>query len=337
MRIKVLTLGLLAAAPLFLQAQEVTYSLPSTTLILEVDAVKETFFAGPYAPFAKKYLGLTVRQDDEVRSYVKGVRMAAKVEADPSVRYSVSGKDAEDRFLALSAQGLVAFRQAAEADAVVWRFTPPAAADFSGKGLTSTLTTEVVTTYRDVQTDTSFTRIPVQQSVQVAKSPEKKAQEAAEIILDARKERFNISTGNTDATFSGEALGAALAELSRIEQEYLTLFTGYTVTENQHASYDVTPVPMAKEQRYPAFRLSGQDGLVPEGRFSGDPYYLEFDTVEVPDVEGLAAKSGSKSRVIHYRIPAICVVRLTGGNDQLFQARVPVYQLGRDCTYPLSK
>ena len=40
-------IGLLAAVPALLQAQTVTYSLPRTTVIVEVDAVQETFYAGP--------------------------------------------------------------------------------------------------------------------------------------------------------------------------------------------------------------------------------------------------------------------------------------------------
>ena len=36
----------------------VTYSLPQTVLSLEVEAVRETFYAGPYAKYAEKYLGI---------------------------------------------------------------------------------------------------------------------------------------------------------------------------------------------------------------------------------------------------------------------------------------
>jgi hypothetical protein len=43
----------------------VTYSLPSTVIALEVDAVQEKFYAGPYAKFAEKYLGIKARQKDE--------------------------------------------------------------------------------------------------------------------------------------------------------------------------------------------------------------------------------------------------------------------------------
>ena len=35
-----------------------TYSLPSTTITLEVEALQEKFYSGPYAKYAEKYLGI---------------------------------------------------------------------------------------------------------------------------------------------------------------------------------------------------------------------------------------------------------------------------------------
>ena len=115
---------------------------------------------------------------------------------------------------------------------------------------------------------------------------------------------------------ASEALGAAIAELDRVEKEYLTLFTGYTVTREQSGST--------------AFRLNGKEGLVTEGQ--GTVYSLEFDPEEVSDPQ--AAVRDTKS-VVHYRIPAVCNVRLTSGGRTLFESRVPVYQLGIEALYPL--
>ena len=53
----------------------VVYSLPSTTLSFEVEAVCEHFYAGPYAAYAAKYLGIDVRQKDEVSCRLTGVKM----------------------------------------------------------------------------------------------------------------------------------------------------------------------------------------------------------------------------------------------------------------------
>ena len=124
MNLKAFAAGLLLAVPAVLSAQTVTYSLPKTTVTVEVDAVQESFFAGPYAAYAKRFLGIDVREMDASRSYVKEVRLVTRVEADPQARYSVDTKGVEDRFLALSSQGLVSFQDKLEAGDLVWRFNP---------------------------------------------------------------------------------------------------------------------------------------------------------------------------------------------------------------------
>ena len=43
-----------------------TYCLPSTVIALEVTAVQENFYAGPYARYAEKYLGIKARQADRL-------------------------------------------------------------------------------------------------------------------------------------------------------------------------------------------------------------------------------------------------------------------------------
>ena len=329
MNLKVFAIGLLLAVPALAQAQTVTYSLPQTTVTVEVDAVQESFFAGPYAPYAKRFLGIDVQEQDATRSYVKEVRLVTRAEADPKARFSIDTKGVEDRFLALSAQGLVSFQDKLEAGDLVWRFNPKPEADFGSMGMTKQTKTETRIVWQEVETDTAFVRVPVEESYQVQKTIEMKAQEAAEVVLKARRERFNISTGNTDATFSGEALGAALAELDRVEQEYLTLFTGYTVSREQSGSFDVIPSAEDRIFRYTAFRLSDRDGLVPEG--AGTPYYLEFEPEEVVE----PAASRDSRNAVHYRIPAVCTVKLAAGGKTLFQGRIPVYQLGAESLYPL--
>ena len=67
-----------------------SYSLPSTVLVLEVEAVRENFYAGPYAAYAEKYLGLTVPQEDKQTYQLKSVKMTPYVEPDNSRRFSVN-------------------------------------------------------------------------------------------------------------------------------------------------------------------------------------------------------------------------------------------------------
>lgn len=326
-----------------------TYCLPSTTISLEVEAVQEKFFAGPYAKYAEKYLGVKVRQKDETFFQLTSVTMTPLVEADQSRRYSVTvskGK-IETTFLKLSAAGLVSFSDADFGGRTNWRFPIRSEGDFADMGVLSNLTSASATLYGKEKGESAFSKVAVQQDMVVAKSLEKRAAEAADMILKLRKQRLQIVTGDTDATYSGEAMGAAIEELTRLEKEYMTLFTGYSETQTQKMNFDVIPEAGRESQMYIAFRLSDSAGLVPADNLSGKPVVMEIVVSEFRQIENAAdtlAVSAPKSKsknptpavVAYYRIPAMCTVKLTEGGRLLLQSRMPVYQLGQESSLPVN-
>ena len=166
--------------------------------------------------------------------------------------------------------------------------------------------------------------------IESGKELEKKAAETAQMILDIRDQRLRIVTGDTDATYSGEAMGAAIDELTRLEKEYLMLFVGYSEFQTQKMNFEVIPQP-GETQMYIAFRLSDTAGLVPADNLSGKPVVMEIVPQKFSEPEGAPESAKAKKGVsINYRIPAICNVKLLDGVNMLLQSRIPVYQLGRE-------
>ena len=328
-----------AVAPVAASAQTnadpegyVTYSLPMTTISLDVEAVQETFYAGPYAKYAEKYLGVKPRMKDETTVQLTQIRMTPYVEADQSKRYSVNIKKGtlNPSVFSLSSAGLVTFADAEFGNETVWRFPVRSEGDFSGKGVSSNLTSESATLYRNEKKESAYNRVSVQQNMVVEKTLEQKAAETANTILELRRQRLQIVTGDTDATYSGEAMGAAIDELTRLEQEYMTLFIGYSEYQTQRMKFDVIPEAGRENQMYIAFRISDKNGLVPADDMTGRPVVMEMipQTFAQPDVK----KAGAS--VVYYRIPAMCTVKLKNGADLLLQSRVPVYQLGQESSIP---
>ena len=180
----------------------VSYALPQTTITLEVEAVRENFYAGPYAKFAQKYLGVDARQEDQKTCTLTAVKMTPVIEADQNNRYFITPDKNSMSFLSLTSQGLIAVNDGSFGNGFQWRFASQAGADFSDKGVSSNLTSEATTLYRGVDGN----RVGVQQNMVVQKSLEQRAKEAAEMIFDLRKKRVQIVTGDTDATYSGEAM-----------------------------------------------------------------------------------------------------------------------------------
>lgn len=318
---------LLFLAPFILRAQEVSYALSSTSVTVKVEVRQESFFAGPYAAFAKNMLNMSVRDKDMVSCEVTRVELIPHVEADTDAWYTCDQESAA--LLAVSAQGLVSLGGSGER--VSWRFLPGLKADFSAKGLTEPEKEAVHIVYEQIQTDTAIVSVPVEHRVLVEKTLEDKASDAADMILAIRKDRLNIASGNTDASYSGEAMQAALRELDRIEEEYMALFRGYTVVRKATYTYDVVPSRTVKNHHYMVFRLT-DEGPVSEG-VKGVPYYLDFHPEGTLPEEGQDRRKTKGS--VRYRIPQVCRVVFSRDGQSLLETRLPIYQLGREASLNL--
>ena len=316
-----------------------TYSLPMTTITLDVEAVQEKFYAGPYAKYAEKYLGIKARQQDETSFQLTQVSMIPYVEADQSRRYSLNVKKGtiEATFLKLSAEGLISFADGNFGNESIWRFPTRTYGDFSDKGVTSNVTSESTTLYRNTKSENAYNKVGVQQNMVVEKSPEKRAAEMADMILKLRQQRLQIVTGDTDATYNGEAMGAAIDELTRLEKEYMTLFIGYSEYQTQRMKFEVVPEAARESQMYIAFRLSDTAGLVPADNLTGKPVIMEIVPQEFaqPSVTPLESRN-AKPVEAYYRIPAVCVVKLIDAGEVLLQNRMPIYQLGKEASLPVN-
>ena len=317
----ILSLGLLVFSA---RAQEVSYALPATSVTVKVDVRQEAFFAGPYASFAKKMLNTSVRDKDMVTTEITRVELIPHTEADMDAWFTCDSESAA--LLSLSAQGLVSVGGAEKGGGVSWRFLPGLSGGFTGKGLTDPEKETMQIVYEAVQTDTAVIQVPVEHKVLVEKTLEDKASDAADMILSVRRDRHNIASGNTDASYSGEAMSAALKELDRIEKEYMSLFSGYSEVRKQSYTFEVTPSATVKNHRYLVFRLT-DDGAVTEG-VKGTPYYLELQP------EGsLPEETQDKRKVkgaVRFRIPSVCKVTFSKDGVPMLQTRIPFYQLGRE-------
>ena len=321
------------------------YSLPSTSLHLAVEAEREVYTPGPYAKFAKKYLGLDIDVEPYEKYNLLSVKVTPYLEADMNKRYvaNLTGLDAlSSTFFQMTSQGLVIMSDQNKGDSEYWRF-PTLAENHSNTGVeaTQTFTSVETTLYKNVKNaQGGYDKVAIQQSQVVETSLEKKAQEIANEIFKLRKQRVQIITGDTDATFSGEALGAAVAEITRLEQDYLSLFIGRVETAVQKVGFDLLPKEGNGRQLFVAFRVSDKQGLLMPDNVSGRPIVLELTPESVPapavNAQDFAAPKTKKVNLgtIYYRVPALCTLKILDGQDLLLQTRIPVYQMGETIEMP---
>ena len=318
----------------------VIYSLPMTTFNVEVEAEGEVFTAGPYARFAQKYLGLSARLEDAVQYRITKVQVRPYLEADPAHSFMVNLtgiKSPVVNFAHFSAQGLLVLADSYVGKEEKMRFATPGRAEFVEKGTSSNLTQEQVTLYRAEQSASGVNRVAVPQNQTVEKSLERRAEEAATLIFQLRSKRVEIITGETDATFSGAALGDAIKEIARLEEAYLSLFLGKSIYSTQAMQFDVQPVASQARQTYIAFRFSESEGLVPAANLSGRPVVLELSADSVPSEPPAVAPDAGKSAVkLFYRKPLAMNLSIVDGQEVLVQSRVLVYQLGQILSFPIN-
>ena len=338
----VITLLLIVALSAFAQQQlpngVVVYALPKTTIKINAEATREVFTAGPYAKFSLKYLGFETATEDKVSYALKSLEIAYFVEADAAKTFTVVLKDSKSatNFLAMTSTGMVAMFENNSNAAIPWRFATEARQQqFANRGHESSLAKETATFYQTVKTDKGFERVPVQQSQVVEKNVERRAEEVANAIFTLRKRRMEMITGDGGDGLSGDAMRAALEELNRMEQEYLSLFVGKSTFDTQSAGFEVIPDAWQAKQLYIAFRFSESQGLMMRDNIAGRPVVLEL--MESGNNKPSATNAGDldKGRRISYRIPEVMTARLSDGQNVLLEMRIPVYQFGTVMTFPI--
>lgn len=317
------------------------YTLPSTTIRVEAEAICEEYTPGIYAAYAKKYLGVDVSKSPSKRFILSQVRLTPTIEADYYRGYIVklNRKTELPTFMQFTSQGLIMLQENPSSASNTWRF-PSSQNNLSDEIVYNMTTTETIL-YKNIRSnDGTSDKVAMVQSQVVEKSLEKKASETANMIFALRKKRMEIITGDTDATFGGDALRAAIEEITRTENALITLFTGETELYSISYTFDIIPEEGSQEEISIALRMSDEKGLLPASEVEGRPIVIEIRPESIPDTDlrydSSSAKYTKDVRELNYRIPAICAVRLFDGDNTLVQTRIPIYQKGKIITFPIS-
>ncbi len=278
------------------------YSLPQSVVTVTIQTTQQSIIAGPYARYANSLLGISTIEKDSTIFTISGIEITTTSEPDQSKRYSVLLDESnESAFQALAENGLICLG------------TPSATANAS-----------VTLPVKPIDT----------KAVESTRKTAEKAAQAAEDIKKYREDRYNILIGNTDATYSGEALGAAIGELNREEAELTSLFLPTTQTDINSTTFDFLLSP-SLPRRIEAFCFSPSLGLLPSGSPEGIPYYLDITVSSCIAASQSEAVSKDNSVRISYRVPAICEIKLCCYDHVLCHVRVPIYQFGTEETINL--
>lgn len=315
----------------------VFYSLPRTVIYVNVSCIQSQYVPGPYANYAKKYLGIEgVSTTEKADFSIENIDFEIENEVDPKAIFAVyPTAKGYGNYLNLTHEGLILpITQSAEGK--TFSMTQEQKSnDIAFKDLSANpfIAEESSTFYGRTLRDSVYVRVPIQRTLTVERNMEEKAKEASEFIFNLRKKRLDFLTPEVDHPFSGDAIQVILKEIQRLEDEYLSLFIGKRYTYRYIQSFSYMPSNADGESSI-LFRFSDSKGILQPNDLSGRPIIIELDQPEYPEgfdatktkIETFAEKL--KLDRFYYRIPVKTNVRINDGKQLLAVKRVSVYQYG---------
>lgn len=240
------------------------YMLPATAFKVDVTVRKVRELRGHYADYAQTLLGLqNVIAENRTFYEVAGVRVAPVRVPDPECAYLV--RLSESRALAALAADLAGENS----------HTPRLPDDVREYAPRETQAPEFFRNFSDVsyaEKQASFvetriidgvvTQVPANRSKTVQLTASQKAREAADYISKSRQSRFALMNGEHETPYTEGALKLMIDELTRWEQNYLSLFAGLTLEDEIYYTFYVTP--SAGQTELPLFACDPAKGLTRE-------------------------------------------------------------------------
>ena len=320
------------------------YSLPRNVVTIDITVEEVVRIAGPYAEYASKYLGIKDAVLNSTRFFeLSDIKMNTYSEPDPEQYYFVdisnyNGYKAQSIMIGMSQAGLIqdlndnSDRQVEkeklekeEDNDIDYSKTFKYFAD-------ANLVEKIDTVVEQVIMDTvTVERMHLKRSF-VEKSYEQKAKEASELLMKIKEQRFDIITGAQEVAYSGATVTYMADELSKMEQEYMKLFTGVIQRNTFHYRYSYKPESHVYSASIPLFKFTQQEGIITDKSKAGSMVYIHIDrsrtttTLEkfINDTEG----DKDTDKGFYYRIPESAKFTIKEGEELKAEASFLISQFG---------
>ena len=320
------------------------YALPRSIFTIKVDLERTIRIPGPYARFAGDLLGLSnvIMNEEELWS-IKGISVITHEESDPSEFYIIeTSKIFNSNVLALKNEGLILdINPAKDQDAIISVNSKDIdLSRFRSYDLGSDEYYQVQsdTAFRRISVDSTFIRVPYLIEKRKKFTSEQLAERAARRLMELRDGKMMILTGEANVFPQDKA---AVDEINRLEKEYTELFIGKVLSEERIFTYQMVPEKGMSGKPIILFRFSENIGPLDITSKEGVPVNIlitpELKTRDINVISGKQSESipaYDMSDKLFYRIPDIVTLKITLGNEMLYNSRKLVYQFGEVVQLP---
>jgi hypothetical protein len=315
----------------------VIYGLPKTQLTFKIKALRNVHIPGPYHEYGEQLLGLeNIPHSKEIHWEIAGIRIKESTRIDYDHLYAVEprGRFRFDWTKFTRNGWIIPFdgvhKEYEESDFYK-------GSDYEREILYKDLSVkkfvgkETKTVYRKVWKDSLFARVPRKETEVVKKNKQEKAREAANFIFMIREKRFELVSGMGDYYPEGEALKAAVDEMNRLEDNYLSLFTGKHKSDTLEFTIQWTPKNNDLAEPKMLFRFSENLGVLKADQNKGTPIWIETEAMENKQeiIKAIQSKfSATGSKLFHYRIPMNTSLKVKYGDQMMAKKYINIYQYG---------
>jgi len=311
--------------------------LPQTSLKIGIGYEKQVFLPGPYCDYSLKLLGINGVNRTRTEAYkINNTTVKKLVEADRDHFYTVNvieGVFDSEVINSLVQSGYILTDKLYAEEEIVQSGGEVYSLDgipYKDVTMESNIELTKQTIYKTILTDTSFVRVPIISEQLERKTLEKKAEEAAKLILEIRSDRYYIAAGLLDPYPQSFDINTALATLDRLEDEYLSLFIGKSYTQRYYREFFVTPTGSLDPQQFSLGSFSSEKGFSAEG-VSSDQIKIEIEPEgTTKSMRNLLPQLPEEEMYnkLYYRIPEMTNVFILQGNKLIHHERLAIYQLG---------
>lgn len=321
------------------------YSLPKTKLVVDFEILKLDFKAGPYAAFAKDYLG--INNPEILKShqyyYIKNVKVHTITTADTSQTYLIKyRKRLPWKSICYESNGLISGincecynQQTISSYLGTSNYLPLLTYnDNVVQSVSNFVNIKIDTIYKTVKVDTNWIKIPIKRQLIDTLSIQEASRQVADFIFDLRERQYDLFTGDMNALPSGNAAEIIDRYLKEKEAEYLALFIGKTFVHLLNYRFELEP----NDTIFAFFHT--EKGLVDrnvKGSFSlalfVEPYNSFSSKMKI--IQNELKKKPSTNYFI-YRLPAKTKIIFTSNNNIIYQSEEWIYQYGEIIKLPIS-
>lgn len=323
----------------------VSYKLPLNGVAVQMEVEKESHLAGPYAKYAQKYLGIQngiIFQNTEYFRLAK-VKMESVKTVDDSLTFKIMEQNIAPLSYSLSPEGFLIginftdflINESIVRDSFSFARALPEL-QFPDLGIKRFVGQKSESQGRTVKTDSSLIKIPYSRKQESVKTPELKAEEAANFIFKLRKRKFKLLAGILEPAQQGLDAVPMAQKLDSIEQSYVELFTGKIVFTRD--VYNFFVFPMAGKMDTLLCYFSPNEGLTTdkghvsetEGREVWSPVFLKF---KYPKTKTVSFVPDTCPGIV-YREPEVIETGLFINDRPLIEKRMRFSQLGKIKSIP---